>query len=153
MSDVIYWSEVDRLAIAHAKEDPSATIESLSRYLKKWWCIKYNRPFKDPLLDAYSLTELAYEYLTFYYRMPENDPVKKALQQSKEADDMEWARKMIEAEQARMAAQAAEEVVAPKAETKKKTKSKRKSKKVPKNNPEIEDLGIPDSFSSKIKLD
>lgn len=27
-----------------------------------WWCRKYNRPLKDPLLLSYTPDELAYEY-------------------------------------------------------------------------------------------
>lgn len=27
-----------------------------------WWCTYYNRPLKDPLLQQYTIEELAYEY-------------------------------------------------------------------------------------------
>jgi hypothetical protein len=27
-----------------------------------WWCTHYNKPLKDPLLQQYTLEELAYEY-------------------------------------------------------------------------------------------
>ena len=30
--------------------------------LKRWWCQHYKRPYKDPLLDSYTLEELYYEY-------------------------------------------------------------------------------------------
>ena len=31
-------------------------------YLKHWWSEYYNKPLKDPILDTYTLEELAYEY-------------------------------------------------------------------------------------------
>lgn len=31
--------------------------------LQRWWCKKYNRPRKDPLLSEYTLEELMIEYL------------------------------------------------------------------------------------------
>lgn len=39
--------------------------------LKFWWCKKYNRPLKDPLLQTYTLEELQIEY--FMYAI-EEDP-------------------------------------------------------------------------------
>lgn len=32
--------------------------------IKTWWCQHYNRPFKDPLLQEYTLEELWEEFLT-----------------------------------------------------------------------------------------
>lgn len=32
-------------------------------WLQRWWCKKYNRPRKDPLLNEYTLEELMIEYL------------------------------------------------------------------------------------------
>lgn len=34
-----------------------------SEWLQRWWCKKYNRPRKDPLLLEYTLEELMIEYL------------------------------------------------------------------------------------------
>ena len=31
-------------------------------FLMNWWCTHYNKPLKDPLLQQYTLEELAYEY-------------------------------------------------------------------------------------------
>lgn len=31
-------------------------------FLMNWWCTYYNKPLKDPLLQQYTLEELAYEY-------------------------------------------------------------------------------------------
>lgn len=42
-----------------------------SEWLQRWWCKKYNRPRKDPLLDEYTPEELMIEYLE---DLIENDP-------------------------------------------------------------------------------
>lgn len=34
-----------------------------TEWLQRWWCKKYNRPRKDPLLNEYTLEELMIEYL------------------------------------------------------------------------------------------
>lgn len=35
------------------------------RTVKFWWCKKYGRPLKDPLLESYTLEELWLEYFTW----------------------------------------------------------------------------------------
>ena len=35
--------------------------------LKRWWCRHYNRPYKDPMLESYTLEELYYEYCDVNY--------------------------------------------------------------------------------------
>lgn len=30
--------------------------------LRRWWCRRYNRPYKDPLFDSYTFEELLLEY-------------------------------------------------------------------------------------------
>lgn len=70
----INWSHIDRLARAHRIIKPTSSEDALLRQLKRWWCLKYNRPFKDPLLLDYTLDELVYEYLSYFYSEPENDP-------------------------------------------------------------------------------
>jgi|GEM_PF-3182268 len=89
------WTTVDRLAKAHRLIDPSASEKDLFRALKLWFCVKYNRPFKDPLIDSYTLDELVYEYLVHFYLNPDNDPAKKKDEErAAEADD-EWIKKML----------------------------------------------------------
>jgi hypothetical protein len=90
------WTEIDRLVRAHRLVDPTASEEDLIRTLRMWWSIKYSRPFKDPLLNEYTLDELAYEYLTHFYLDPENDPETKKQKDQAAQDDEEWARKMLE---------------------------------------------------------
>lgn len=102
----LYWTDVSRLAKAHYLEDPSGTEEALMRALKRWWCQRYGRPLKDPLLESYTAPELVYEYLVIGF-YPQNDP-KIDEQQKKE---IEWA----QAEAIRMAKQLAEQEAAKKA--------------------------------------
>lgn len=72
------------------------TEADLERYLTSWWCIRYNRPYKDPLLLSYSLEELIVEYLDVSYRSnPEAFREKKEIEQAKKEDD-DWAEKMAE---------------------------------------------------------
>jgi hypothetical protein len=105
----VNWVEIDRLAQAHHQIDPTSSEEALTRQLRLWWCIKYNRPLKDPLLDSYTLDELAYEYLIWFYMNPEHDPVEKKLKEAQTQSDEDWAR-----EQLRKAAEANKKVAPPK---------------------------------------
>lgn len=92
----VHWVEIDRLAQAYHQIDPTSSEEALTRQLRLWWCIKYSRPFKDPLLDTYSLDELALEYLTWFYMNPENDPLEKKRNESQLEADAEWARQQLQ---------------------------------------------------------
>jgi hypothetical protein len=89
------WTLIDRLAKAHRLIDPTASEKDLFRALKLWFCIKYSRPFKDPLIDSYTLDELVYEYLVHYYLDPANDPNKKKEEEKAAQDDDEWIKKML----------------------------------------------------------
>ena len=91
-----YLTEIDRLVLAHRAEDPMGNSESLLRLLKKWWCMKYNRPLKDPLLESYLPEELVYEFLFFYYQDPENDPEIKKEKELLEQNEKDWIKKQLE---------------------------------------------------------
>lgn len=66
----------------------------LERYLRAWWCIRYNRPYRDPLLLGYTLEELIVEYLDVSYRS-NPDAFKKAKeQQQAQKEDDTWAEAM-----------------------------------------------------------
>lgn len=64
----------------------------------QWWCNRYNKPLKDPMLLSYSLEELAYEYYLFNESSAaaaerieaEGDKIEEA----KEKADQEWADQM-----------------------------------------------------------
>jgi hypothetical protein len=95
----VNWKEIDRIAQAHQSIDPTASEEDLFRQLKIWWCIKYTRPFKDPLIESYNLDELVYEYLMWFYMNPENDPAAKKEKERREKEDQEWALAQIKSHQ------------------------------------------------------
>lgn len=50
--------------------------------LQRWWCKKYNRPRKDPLLAEYTPEELMIEYLE---DLIENDPAEEFPQDVQES--------------------------------------------------------------------
>jgi hypothetical protein len=66
--------------------------------IKLWWCEKYNRPLKDPLLEDYTEEELLFEYFT----LVENESYRKELKEEgdriKEEESLEedndWADQM-----------------------------------------------------------
>lgn len=97
---MIHWKEMDRLAKAHHLTDPTISEKAITRFLRVWWCVQYNRPFKDPLLNEYTLDELVYEYLIHYYLDPKNDPKKKAEEEASQDDDNAWVKKMLEQQKA-----------------------------------------------------
>lgn len=79
-----------------------------------WWCERYNRPLKDPLLQEYTLEELAYEYHIFSekeeYRKELAEEEADKIEEEKIREDEEWANMME--------AQLAQEQPKPKAEQK-----------------------------------
>lgn len=103
----IHWKELDRLARAHRLIDATSSEEALRRQLELWWCIKYSRPFKDPLLKDYTTQELIYEYLTYYYLDSENDPKVKEQNEKQSEEDLAWVyeqqRKIQEAQSKKQA--------------------------------------------------
>lgn len=98
------WEEIQKLARAHHIEDPLDSTGSFERFLKFWWCQKYNRPLKDPLLDQYTLEELTYEWLRYIYLQPENDPKKQLEKELDTSEEDEW----IKARMAQLRANVAE---------------------------------------------
>lgn len=90
------WESIDRLAKAHRLIDPTASEDALFRALKIWWCVKFNRPLKDPMIASYTLDELVYEYLIHFYMNPDNDPSKKKEEEKAATDDEEWIKKQLQ---------------------------------------------------------
>lgn len=99
MRNKIHWDAMRKLAIAHQLEEPASSQDALLRFLRFWWCQKYDRPFKDPLLLSYTSDELCYEYLRYYYSLKENDPKKKIEEQKQQESDEAWIKKMLEGSQ------------------------------------------------------
>lgn len=92
---MVNWVEIDRLVQAQQQIDATSSEEALTLRLRIWWCLKYNRPFRDPLLDTYTLDQLAYEYLTWFYMSPDNDPVEKKRKEAQQKSDEDWAREQL----------------------------------------------------------
>lgn len=143
MSKSLHWNEIDRLVLAHHREDPTSSIEALERYLKKWWCLTYERPFKDPLLEQYTLDELVYEFLTKYYQKPENDPDRIDQDKKRQQEDDEWASRMLqkEIEKIQQSAESIKKSVSPQ-----KSGGRKKSKK------NKADADLPDVISTRFDL-
>ena len=93
---MINWKSIERLALAHHKEDRSSNEDSLRRFLELWWCRTYNRPFKDPVLKDYTLDDLIYEFLRLRYLDPDNDPQKKDDEKQAQAEDDAWIKSQLE---------------------------------------------------------
>jgi hypothetical protein len=87
-----HWESVQTIA---NMEDPTAGLEEFVRFLQFWWCQKYNRPLKDPLLSTYTINELLYEYLRYYYSIPENDPRKQLEAKQVQSEEDEWIRAQL----------------------------------------------------------
>lgn len=49
------------IALNNVLKQPKNILE-IQDWLKRWWCRYYKRPYKDPLLENYSLEELMLEY-------------------------------------------------------------------------------------------
>ena len=71
--------------------------------LKRWWCQYYKRPYKDPLLNEYSLEELYYEYCDTNFSKEEDEQDAKA-NTAIPQEEWDWAAE----EEAREAREAAE---------------------------------------------
>jgi len=79
------------LASEHARSTRLGprTRDELWLALCSWWSEYYNRPLKDPILEKYTLEELAYEF--FLKKMSDPETVKKQAQEKKNKEDEEWA--------------------------------------------------------------
>jgi hypothetical protein len=44
------------------------TLETLEKFLIQWWCRHYKRPYKDPLIQTYTLEELIFEFFDVQLR-------------------------------------------------------------------------------------
>ena len=86
-----FVKEIEALAKEHHREEPTSSIEAFKRYLTFWWCQKFNRCFKDPLLAEYSTEELFYEWLRHRYMV--EDPFVAEEAAKRAAEDVAWAMK------------------------------------------------------------
>lgn len=85
-------------------------------FLQSWWCNRYTRPLKDPILQEYTFEELMYEYYDYTVREEarKNNIDKQAdiIEEEKEKETLDWVaeeeRKELEAEKAKEQAKSAE---------------------------------------------
>jgi hypothetical protein len=89
-------------------------------FLTNWWCRQYNRPLKDPLLNQYSIEELAYEYFlageVTAYKQELIDQENDRIEEDKIQVDHDWADEMEAEDAAREEAEAKAKVDKEKAE-------------------------------------
>ena len=105
--DLDEYSSTHLLAFRDARAPSGRLIQ-----LMAWWCRKYNRPFKDPLLQTYTIDELSYEYfldMEIQRAAEENvqleaDKIEEAKQKNAEA----WADEMEEEDEEGVSGEAAE---------------------------------------------
>ena len=85
--------------------------DQLILFLRSWWSRTYNRPLLDPLLQAYTLEQLLYEfYDRIERRLAEEERVASAeisKEDNKTKNDLDWAEKMEQEELAEIKAKAA----------------------------------------------
>jgi hypothetical protein len=77
--------------------------DELFSFLRRWWCQYYRRPYKDPLLEQYTLEELYFEFLDITYesRHPQESATANSdpkLPAAPTEDDYKWAAEMDEVE-------------------------------------------------------
>lgn len=67
-------------------------------FLTNWWCTHYKRPFKDELLQKYTLEELLYEYYFIQEVEQYREEIVKAeadrIEEEKYEEDLAWADEM-----------------------------------------------------------
>lgn len=94
------FEAIDAITHKAAREELNTEASQL-RYLTYWWSNKYNRPFKDPLLNQYTIEELYYEYrLSEEFNEAANERTVKEndkIEEQKQNDALAWA----DAEEAR----------------------------------------------------
>ena len=85
--------------IARAIRKPVKTPDELQRFLAKWWCRYYKKPYKCAELNNYTLEELLYEYFDIYYHNNPEELDKFLHGESEEGKaDEGWLKKMMEKE-------------------------------------------------------
>ena len=113
MSSKFHWEEIQKIAKAHHIQDPLDNEDAFTRFLQFWWCRKYNRPFKDPLLFTYTIEELTYEWLRHIYLLPDQDPRKELEAKNAREDEDAWIREQLKKVKSQVATNPAKADVEP----------------------------------------
>lgn len=66
------------------------TYDELLFKLRRWWCQYYKRPYKDPLLDNYTLEELMFEYFDITH-VANKKPEETKIAEKFDTEDRDWA--------------------------------------------------------------
>lgn len=94
------YESVKKLAETGLRNKERLNYDELLFSLRRWWCQYYKRPYKDPLLDSYTIEELMFEY--FDITESNKDPEAKVSEEV-ESEDRDWAAEEDEREAAEWA--------------------------------------------------
>lgn len=97
------YDSIKKLAEKGLEGKEYLTYDELLFQLRRWWCQYYKRPYKDPLLDSYTIEELLFEY--FDITKSREDTEQKVSEQV-EAQDRDWAEEEARREEEEAARQA-----------------------------------------------
>ena len=93
LTELSVYDQINEIAKYDVREPLSS--KNLYLHLKHWWCKKFNRPLKDPLLLEYSMEELLYEYYMYYEadifkeeKIKENND---RIEEEAEQENLDWA--------------------------------------------------------------
>lgn len=101
------FEDVKKLAEAGIDKD-YLTYDELLFKMRRWWCQHYKRPYKDPLLDTYTLEELVFEYYDVTIDRSKSTAEVKAVEEVMD-EDRTWAEEMEAEELAELEALARQE--------------------------------------------
>ena len=88
------FSYIEDLVNAIHTHHSTSTYEDLLSFLRRWWCKYYKRPYKDPLLNEYTIEELYFEFLDLTYDDRNRDMNGTSTVPAPTDDDYKWAEEM-----------------------------------------------------------
>lgn len=92
------FDNIKRLALENVEREVTTVGEALE-FLKKWWCRYYKRPYKDPLLQEYTIEELLLEFYENSFldneKMKDKFKTELILAQESEEDHEEWLKSQM----------------------------------------------------------
>jgi hypothetical protein len=65
--NLLSFENIRQKVVSKIKQ-PIKSMDDLEGYLVRWWCRRYNQPYKCSEVLNYTLEELVYEYLDVLYR-------------------------------------------------------------------------------------
>ena len=119
---LVFDIDIIKQKVADSIRKPVATMEDLERFFYTWFCLHYELPYKNDILEKYTLTDLIFEYYDVLFRTnPKELESYCPLEEQKKAadEDEEWVKSMegdnimSADEQGKMLEQAHKEVIRP----------------------------------------